>query len=90
MATASATATPASGGLSARCRATTVAARVVITTGPRDEAQVDYGGDGPMVRDPITRKYCRARLFVPHAGVLAQSGPPADVAPQRADLGRVP
>ena len=41
-----------------------VEARVVITTGPGEEAQVDYGGDGPMVRDPLTRKYRRARLFV--------------------------
>jgi transposase len=44
--------------------ATPVEARVVITTAPGEEAQVDYGGDGPMVRDPITRKYRRARLFV--------------------------
>ena len=28
-----------------------VEARVVITTAPGEEAQVDYG-DGPMVRDP--------------------------------------
>src|SRR6267378_1186086 len=27
-------------------------ARVVITTAPGEEGQVDYGGDGPMVRDP--------------------------------------
>jgi transposase len=44
--------------------ATPAEARVVITTAPGEEAQVDYGGDGPMVRDPITRKYRRARLFV--------------------------
>ncbi|MCC7034677.1 MAG: IS21 family transposase [Acidobacteria bacterium] len=44
--------------------ATPVAARVVITTAPGEEAQVDYGGDGPMVRDPLTGKYRRARLFV--------------------------
>jgi transposase len=39
-------------------------ARVVITTGPGEECQVDYGGDGPMVRDPNTGKYRRVRLFV--------------------------
>lgn len=38
-------------------------ARVVITTAPGEEAQVDYG-DGPMVRDPGTGKYRRTRLFV--------------------------
>lgn len=39
-------------------------ARVVITTAPGEEAQVDYGGDGPMVRDARTGKYRRTRLFV--------------------------
>jgi Transposase and inactivated derivatives len=38
-------------------------ARVVIETGPGEEAQVDYGS-GPMVRDPQTGKYRRTRLFV--------------------------
>ena len=38
-------------------------ARVVITTSPGEEAQVDYG-EGPMVRDPNTGKYRRTRLFV--------------------------
>ena len=38
-------------------------ARVVITTAPGEEGQVDYG-DGPMVRDPSTGKYRRTRLFV--------------------------
>ena len=38
-------------------------ARVVITTAPGEEAQVDYG-DGPMVRHPHTGKYRRTRLFV--------------------------
>ena len=38
-------------------------ARVVITTAPGDEAQVDYG-EGPMVRDLATGKYRRTRLFV--------------------------
>lgn len=35
----------------------------VITTAPGEEAQVDYG-DGPMVRDPMTGKYRRVRLFI--------------------------
>jgi len=39
-------------------------ARVVITTAPGEEGQVDYGGDGPMVRDTTTGKYRRVRLFV--------------------------
>jgi transposase len=39
-------------------------ARVVITTEAGEEGQVDYGGDGPMVRDPSTGKYRRVRLFV--------------------------
>ena len=39
-------------------------ARVVITTAPGEEGQVDYGGDGPMVRDPSAGKYRRVRLFV--------------------------
>jgi transposase len=37
--------------------------RVVITTAPGEEAQVDYG-NGPMVRHPQTGKYRRTRLFV--------------------------
>jgi transposase len=38
-------------------------ARVVITTAPGEEGQVDYG-EGPMVRDPNTGKYRRTRLFI--------------------------
>jgi len=38
-------------------------ARAVITTAPGEEAQVDYG-TGPMVRDPLSGKYRRTRLFV--------------------------
>src|SRR5882672_7686609 len=38
-------------------------ARVVITTAPGEEGQVDYG-EGPMVRDPGTGKYRLTRLFV--------------------------
>ncbi len=39
-------------------------AHPVIETAPGEEGQVDYGGDGPMVRDPKTGKYRRMRLFV--------------------------
>jgi transposase len=39
-------------------------AHVVIETAPGEEGQVDYGGDGPMVRHPETGKYRRMRLFV--------------------------
>jgi len=38
-------------------------ARVVITTAPGEESQVDYG-EGPMVLDRSTGKYRRTRLFV--------------------------
>jgi transposase len=38
-------------------------ARVVIETAPGEEAQVDYG-TGPMVRDLLSGKYRRTRLFV--------------------------
>jgi len=47
-------------------------ARVVITTGPGEEAQVDYG-DGPMVRHPATGKYRRTRLFVLTLGYSRKS-----------------
>jgi len=39
-------------------------ARAVIYTPPGEEAQVDYGNKGPMVRDARTGKYRRTRLFV--------------------------
>jgi transposase len=39
-------------------------ARAVIFTPPGEEAQVDYGNKGPMVRDARTGKYRRTRLFV--------------------------
>src|SRR5215469_10491021 len=39
-------------------------ARSVILTAPGEEAQVDYGSKGPMVRDAQTGKYRRTRLFV--------------------------
>jgi len=41
-----------------------VEARAVIFTPPGEEAQVDYGNKGPMVRDSQTGKYRRTRLFV--------------------------
>jgi transposase len=44
-------------------RTAPIEARVVITTAPGEEAQVDYG-EGPMVRDRATGKYRRTRLFV--------------------------
>src|SRR5262245_57970744 len=47
-------------------------ARVVITTTPGEEGQVDYG-DGPMVRYPQTGKYRRARLFVLTLGYSRKS-----------------
>src|SRR5437867_4159440 len=47
-------------------------ARVVITTAPGEEGQVDYG-DGPMVRDRGTGKYRRARLFVLTLGYSRKS-----------------
>jgi transposase len=47
-------------------------ARVVITTAPGDEAQVDYG-EGPMVRDASTGKYRRTRLFVMTLGYSRKS-----------------
>jgi len=39
-------------------------AHPVIETAPGEEGQVDYAGDGPMVRHPETGKYRRMRLFV--------------------------
>jgi transposase len=47
-------------------------ARVVITTPPGEEAQVDYGS-GPMVRDPQTGKYRRTLLFVLTLGYSRKS-----------------
>jgi transposase len=35
-----------------------------LETAPGEEAQVDYGGDGPMVRDAEAGRYRRTRLFV--------------------------
>jgi transposase len=39
-------------------------AHPAIETAPGEEAQVDYGGDGPMVRHPESGKYRRMGLFV--------------------------
>jgi transposase len=47
-------------------------ARVMIETGPGEEAQVDYG-TGPMVRDPDSGKYRRTRLFVLTLGYSRKS-----------------
>ena len=47
-------------------------ARVVITTPPGEEAQVDYGS-GPIVRDPQTGRYRRTRLFVLTLGYSRKS-----------------
>jgi hypothetical protein len=46
--------------------------RVVITTAPGEEGQVDYGV-GPMVRDRGTGKYRRTRLFVLTLGCSRKS-----------------
>jgi transposase len=51
---------------------TSAEARVVITTAPGEEAQVDYG-DGPMVRHPSSGKYRRTRLFVLTLGYSRKS-----------------
>jgi transposase len=47
-------------------------AHPVIVTAPGEEAQVDYG-TGPMVRNPRTGKYRRARLFVMTLGYSRKS-----------------
>jgi len=44
----------------------------VIETAPGEEAQVDYG-TGPMVRDSLTSKYRRTRLFVMTLGYSRKS-----------------
>jgi hypothetical protein len=47
-------------------------ARAIIETPPGEECQVDYGA-GPMVRDPVTGKYRRTRLFVLTLGYSRKS-----------------
>ena len=53
-------------------RSTPPLPRAVIQTAPGDEAQVDYG-DGPMIRDPVTGKYRRSRLFALTLGYSRKS-----------------
>jgi transposase len=48
-------------------------AHPVIETAAGEEAQVDYGGTGPMVRDPETGKHRRMRLFVLTLGYSRKS-----------------
>jgi transposase len=48
-------------------------ARAVIVTAPGEEAQVDYGSKGPMVRDAQIGKYRRTRLFVMTLGYSRKS-----------------
>jgi transposase len=52
--------------------ATPPEARAIIETPPGEECQVDYG-TGPMVRDPVTGKYRRTRLFVLTLGYSRKS-----------------
>ena len=44
----------------------------IIITAPGEEGQVDYG-EGPMVRDPVSGKYRRTRLFVLTLGYSRKS-----------------
>jgi transposase len=44
----------------------------IIETVPGEEAQVD-SGEGPMVRDPVSGKYKRTRLFVLTLGYSRKS-----------------
>ncbi len=46
--------------------------RAGTITAPGEEGQVDYG-DGPMVRDPLSGKYRRVRLFVMTLGYSRKS-----------------
>jgi transposase len=52
--------------------ARTAEAHPIIETAPGEEGQVDYG-EGPMVRDPETRKYKRTRLFALTLGCSRKS-----------------
>ncbi len=47
-------------------------AHPVIVSGPGQEGQVDYG-DGPMVRNPVTGKYRRVRMFALTLGFSRKS-----------------
>jgi transposase len=44
-----------------------------IVTAPGEEAQVDYAGEGPMVRHPETRKFRRTRMFILTLGYSRKS-----------------
>ncbi|HZE18281.1 MAG TPA: hypothetical protein VE197_22755, partial [Mycobacterium sp.] len=52
--------------------ASSAEACAVIETAPGEEGQVDYG-TGPMVRDPLSGKYRRTRLFVLTLGYSRKS-----------------
>jgi transposase len=47
-------------------------AHPIISTGPGEEGQADYG-DGPMVREPVSGRYRRTRLFVYTLGFSRKS-----------------
>lgn len=55
-----------------RLRVTSPEPAGIIETAPGEEAQVDYG-EGPMVRDPVSGKYKRTRLFVLTLGYSRKS-----------------
>ncbi len=59
----------------------------VILTAPGEEAQVDYG-DGPMVRDPLSGKHRRTRLFVHDSRLQPQVRPAAGVQIESRKSGR--
>ena len=59
----------------------------MITTAPGEEGQVDYGERADGAR-PETGKYRRTRLFVLTLGYSRKARAAADVAVERADLGR--
>jgi hypothetical protein len=61
-------------------------ARVVITTAPGEEGQVDHG-EGPMVRDRGIRQVPTHAALCPDARVLSEVGAIAGVAIERPDLG---
>ena len=56
-------------------------AHFVIETAAGEEAQDDYGGDGPMVRDPEMGTYRRMRLFVLTLGYSRKSARPVGSSP---------
>ena len=56
-------------------------AHFVIETAAGEEAQDDYGGDGPMVRDPEMGTYRRMRLFVLTLGYSRKAARPVGPSP---------